>query len=230
MFIFHHIPKTAGSTFNHAVCDANVGASLMVGAGGLSSRPDDDLSSVRFLCGHVTFAEATARGLDCDNIHASILRDPLKRIVSHFEMAFRDDVIFRDEICAIDKWGFGFEVFYEKFIVFPKLTNLHCQYLSKRASFYDAILTISEKFHIVGSVDRFDDFVVQSMTHFDSLNLGKPKSFPERNRSSLGEDFTRLIDPALLARIERDNAEDFRLWRWLNERHDGLFVRGQDHT
>lgn len=115
MFIFHHIPKTAGSTFNHAVVDANQGVARIVGAGGLSAAPNVDLTSVRFLCGHVTFEEAVARGLGRDSVHVSILRDPLKRIVSHFEMAFRDNEVLRTEICAIDKWKFGFEVFLRSF-------------------------------------------------------------------------------------------------------------------
>ena len=225
MLIFHHIPKTAGSTFNHAVVDANQGVCRMFGAGGLSSAPNVDLTSVRFLCGHVTFDEAATRGLDRDNVHVSILRDPLKRIVSHFEMAFRDDAVFREEICSIDKWKFGFRVFYERFIVFNNLTNIQCKYFSKRGKFYDAVVTIAEQFHLVGSAERFDDFLDKALEYFEIQHLKRPAAFPIKNQSSLGEDYRQLIDDDLLCKIEADNAEDFYLWRWLNVRHNGLFSK-----
>lgn len=225
MLIFHHIPKTAGSTFNHAVVNANKGAARLVGPGGLSAASNVDLTSLRFLGGHVTYSDAVSKGLDRGNVHVSILRDPLKRIVSNFEMAFRDNDVFRDEICAIDKWGFGFKVFYERFVLYNNLANIHCQYFSKTAKFYDAVVTITEKFHVIGSAERFDDFTAEAVTHFDDQNLIKPTAFPIRNQSSLGEDYTRLIDPDMLDRIEDDNSEDFRLWHWLNMRHADLFVR-----
>jgi hypothetical protein len=85
MLIFHHIPKTAGSTFNHAVMGVNKGCGHLVGSGG--TAPDLDFGSTRFLGGHITYPEAARRGLDSGSVHVSVLRNPLERIVSNFDLA-----------------------------------------------------------------------------------------------------------------------------------------------
>jgi hypothetical protein len=223
MLVFHHIPKTAGSTFNHAVVDANPSVSRMFGADGLSFVKAADIRSLDFLCGHVTFGDFKALGLQKRSVHLSMLREPFQRIVSHFEMAFRDDEIFRDEICKLDKWGLGFQVFYERFILDQNLTNLQCKYFAQNGKFYDAVMTIAKEFHLVGTLNRFDAFANTALTSFDDLGLKKPMAFPKKNMSSAGEDYAALIPIALRRRIEVENLEDYRLWSWLNTRHDGLF-------
>jgi hypothetical protein len=223
MFIFHHIPKTAGSTFSHAVSSANQEGSHIVGTGGLGSVPDLDFGTTRFLGGHITYPEAARRGLDSGNVHVSILRNPLERIVSNFEMAYRDDRVFREEVCSTDKWGLGFRVFYERFILDVGLANLQCQYFSEKAKFYDAVVSIDKNFHLVGSVSRFDYFVETAQPYLGQQNLARPKSFPKKNKSSQGENFEALIDEGMIARIKRENTEDFDLWNWLNSKNGGIF-------
>lgn len=225
MFIFHHIPKTAGSTFNHAVGGANNEGCHIVGSGGLDSAPDLDFGSTRFLGGHITYPEAARRGLDSGNVHVSILRNPLERIVSNFEMAYRDNRVFREEVCYTDKWGLGFRVFYGRFIVDEGLVNIQCKYFSAKAKFYDSVVSIDENFHLVGSVARFDDFVAAALPYLDQQNILRPKSFPIKNKSSQGEDFASLIDADLIERIKEENIEDFNLWNWVNARHDGLYLK-----
>jgi hypothetical protein len=226
MIIFHHVPKTAGSTFHHAVVAANPDVSCMIGSEGLQSEPDRDFSRIRYLGGHIPFDDAKTSGLDQGNIHVSLLRDPIRRIVSHFEMAFRDDDVFREEICRGDKWGLGFEVFYERFIVDEGLVNLHCKYFSKKCRFYDAVAAIVMYFQVVGIVDDFDSFRDATLAYFDELGLKKPEAFPVQNKSGSVEDCTALIDAGLLERIKRENVEDFRLYSWLKYRHEGLYVAG----
>jgi len=225
MFIFHHIPKTAGSTFNHAVAAANNEGCHIIGAGGLRSAPDLDFSSLRFLGGHIPYPEAAGQGLDSGIVHVSILRDPLERIVSNFEMAYRDNRVFREEVCSSDKWGLGFRVFYERFILEEGLVNLQCQYFSTKGKFYDSVVSIDKNFHVVGSVGRFDDFAAAALEYLDRQNLTRPKSFPQKNKSSQGENSARLIDPDLIERIKNENIEDLRLWNWINTRHDGLYLK-----
>lgn len=225
MFIFHHIPKTAGSTFNHAVLGANNGGGHLVGPGGLASAPHLDFDSTRFLGGHITYPDAARSGLDSGNVHVSILRNPLERIVSNFEMAYRDNRVLREEVCSIDKWGFGFRVFYERFIVDAGLVNIQCKYFSTKAKFYDSVVSIDKNFHLVGSVGKFDDFVAAALPYLDQENIVRPKLFPIKNKSSHGEDFASLIDRDLIERIENENTEDFNLWNWVNTRHDGLYLK-----
>jgi hypothetical protein len=225
MFIFHHIPKTAGSTFNHAVKGANNEGCHIIGSGGLRSAPDLDFGLIRFLGGHITYPEVALRGLDSGIVHVSLLRDPLERIVSNFEMAYRDNRVFREEVCSTDKWGLGFRVFYERFIVDEGLVNLQCRYFSAKAKFYDSVVSIDKNFYLVSSVGRFDDFVAAALPYLDQQNLTRPKSFPKKNKSSHGEDFASLINPDLIERIENENIEDFNLWNWINTRHDGLYLK-----
>lgn len=224
MFIFHHIPKTAGSTFNHAVTGANNDGCRIIGSGGLRSAPDLDFGSIRFLGGHITYPEAARQGLDSDIVHVSVLRDPLERIVSNFEMAYRDNRVFREEVCSADKWGLGFRVFYDRFIVDEGLVNLQCQYFSTKAKFYDSVVSIDKNFHLVGSVGRFDDFVEAALPYLDQQNITRPKAFPRKNKSSHGEDFSSLIDADLIDRIKNENIEDINLWNWLTLKQNGIFI------
>jgi len=224
MIIFHHVPKTAGSTLNHAIVNANPDVSCLIGAGGFRGRSDQDFSEIRYLGGHVTFEDTRKRGLHEGSIHVSLVREPLARIVSYFEMAYRDNDIFREEICGNDKWGQGFEVFYERFIVAERLTNIHCKYFSNFGRFYDAVVSIVNNFDAVGAVSRFEDFKDKLLTYFDRNNLNTPISFPIENRSSLGENHRDLIDEYLIEKINHDNHEDFLLYNWLVSKYDGLYT------
>ncbi|MFN3724497.1 MAG: sulfotransferase family 2 domain-containing protein [Paracoccaceae bacterium] len=226
MILFHHIPKTAGSTFNHAVIKPNPNVSCLIGAGGIEARrPLVDLSTALYIGGHITYGESVRSGLADKAIRVTMIRDPIKRIVSHFEMAYRDNRIFREEICGQDKWGSGFEVFYQRFISIANINNIYCQYFSAKPRFYDAVVCLLSKFTVVATVERFDDFQENVLNFFDDFGLNKLTDFVIKNVSSKSEKCDGLIDPKLIEKIRSNNEQDLRLFDWIESRHDGLYVR-----
>ena len=224
MIIFHHIPKTAGTTINDGVYSKNPNTSLIVGKEGSSALERINIHDYKFIGGHLPFHEVKPL-LHSSAKHISILRDPLLRIISYFEMAYRDNTVFREEICSLDKWGFGFDIFYDRFIRKANLENISCSYFTKSRNFYDAVSTIRDNFSILGDVTRMEDFEL----NFDKIaemeeGFLKPASYPKKNKSSKGESVVDKISPVTLSRIREDNSEDFKLRYWLIERHNGLYL------
>lgn len=225
MIVFHHIPKSAGTSFSVAITQANDAPSLMVGAEGLAAYDNDRILTSSYLAGHVTYPEIAPLIEGRETLHFSVLRHPLERLISYFEMAYRDIDLFRDEVCHRDKWSVGFEVFLDRFIDTPGLNNLMCSYFHTSRSFYDAIKVITEKFDFVGGMDNLgavEDFLAHALpTH----GLAVPDAYPKRNVSSKGEPFWRDMPGHLLDRVRTSNKEDFLLFDWLMTRHQGAYWR-----
>lgn len=224
MIFFHHIPKTAGTTINDAVYALNPETTLIVGREGPAALEGEDLSRLLFIGGHLPIHTIRHR-VPSGSLHIATLRDPLLRIVSHFEMAYRDDAVFREEICSMDKWGIGFDTFYRRFIVEAKLTNLACAYFSPLPFFYDAVVSIREHFSLVADVSRLDEF----QRGFQRLaaahtEMCVPTEFPQKNRSASGEFDISRISESTLERIRADNQEDFLLHDWLIKQHSGIYT------
>jgi hypothetical protein len=218
MIVFHHIPKTAGSTINHSICDANPETAIITND---MKNPLIEKDNYKYIGGHIPFNALQ----DPKYIHISVLRNPLLRIISYFEMAYRDNAIFREEICRIDKWGFGFEVFYDKFIVDQGLVNISCSFFSSDKNFYSALDCIKKNFTLIADISRMNDFQsILTESLMSACDLVIPESFPEKNKSSKHEVIIDKISPSLVKRIQMDNQEDYRLYRWLIERHNGLYT------
>lgn len=224
MIVFHHIPKTAGSSLNETIWEENKNTSLVIGSEGIISHKEKLNNTYKYIGGHFSYQEfiQTTNYSNCN--HISILRHPLARIISYFEMAYRDDEIVREEICRNDKWGKGFDIFYRRFIQQANLLNIQCLYFSKHGKFYDAAKVIREKFCLVGTVRKFDalksillDFYLEN----EGINI--PASFPKRNISSKNENYLELISAKTLLAIENENLEDYDLYNWINEKYDGLY-------
>ncbi|WP_275287265.1 sulfotransferase family 2 domain-containing protein [Halomonas elongata] len=228
MIFFHHIPKTAGTTINDTIFKNNPDKTLIVGQEGVSALEGKNINDYDFVGGHLPFPDVKDM-IQVEVSHVSILRNPLLRIISYFEMAYRDNEVFREEICSVDKWGVGFDVFYDRFIVKAGLVNISCSYFSKSKRFYDALVAIRENFSLVGDVSKLGGFT-SSFNEIAKKNgsLLIPDQYPAKNRSSKGDSIIEKISPKTLEKIKDDNQEDFLLYWWLMKKHDGLFLPTND--
>ena len=227
MIIFHHIPKSAGTTVSTAIVDANDAPSRVIGSEGISAHDPGELTQLAFLSGHVTFPEIRPLLADRETTHFSILRHPLERLISYFEMVYRDNAFFRDQICFKDKWSYGFDLFLDRFVDAASLNNLMCGYFHPSRRFYDAAHVITEKFDFVGSMDD-----LPAVTHYlehalPAAGLVAPSTLPKLNVSTKNEPFWRTIPGKTLDRVRESNRQDMLLYDWLIERHGGTFEQAQ---
>jgi len=215
--IFLHIPKTAGWALHEALLPIFGDAgSLRINnedeAAQLRRLPAAEFRRYRYVSGHFTFADIKDK-CDSDARLVSIVRDPIRRLISEFNYmsTWTEHPYF--ELCRDMK----FSKYMERVGDYPK--GLQCSWLSGLGEAEGGLAVIRQKFALVGTAERFDEFV-------EALGrlIGEPLSAP---RANVTQGQGRLDLDSALCRILVDlTAEDRKLVECISALPDGLFAGG----
>ena len=213
MLISVHIPKTAGTAFGTLLARE-------FGPGLLRDYDDRPLSHggarrIAVSLAQVPLGPLRLRGraavhghflplkyLACRGDVVTWLRDPAQRIVSRYEH-YRRDVAEGRPLQAVQGLVPGLAL--EEFIEIGRFRNTYAKY------FRGFPLRSVRCF---GFSEAFEDSLAR-MRRILGIDLGAPCRV---NANPLKDAAPYAVSSALLARIERLNAEDYGIWRWARDR------------
>jgi hypothetical protein len=210
MIIFTHVPKTAGSTINRAA--AQLLSTAVVGV----KRPrdlDDLPDTIRYVGGHVRFADAVERFPEATFIAS--LRRPLHRVLSHYMMLLRDDPDAPEAV--------SFSAFYKHHITNKKRDNLQCRFLCGKPDAQQALESIKTNYALVWITERTDEVwpIVREM-----LTGEWRIETPERVMvaPNAPPDYDDYLSDEDIAFVCADNQQDAILYERIAVEFNGLYV------
>jgi hypothetical protein len=215
---FLHIPKTAGVSLVSALT-FHYTRELSFRAGDpssfmrLSELAYDKINQFRFVSGHFTLpffrTKSSARWY-----FVTFLREPVDRLISAY------NYVRADEAHPFHATFKGMEppAFVDYVCSQSEFINVQCSYLAGKTA--ESVISSIERFcGLVGCTERIGmalpeiSRVIERPLRPLRANVSKPGI----TRSDLGED--------LIHRLEMVNSEDVKLYRWLVDRHGGLWHR-----
>lgn len=233
--VFTHVPKTAGSTIGHGLYHL-VGEDRLA----VATTDDDDLSAilprlhtVDAVTGHVRYPIIQPHAPNA--AYFAAVRDPIDRIVSHYFFVIRfngmDPNIYKKDLRR------GFDKFYKLAIKDIGKLNFQSRFLVNTALAEDAVEVIRSKYALVWNSERTTE-AWTTMKQIASELLGTadhtevalvdgyvaPRSRHGGVDGSRPESYRDFLGPAAVEAILRENAEDLKLFEWVQSR--GGIVRG----
>lgn len=221
--IFHHIPKTAGTTF-YGILDEIVDEDRIYTVKPINA-PDhevsveafrrlgvNDLSEIRVLRGHDLFGVHERFSHPCT--YFTIVRDPAWRLISSYHHLLRNPPLrperkeflrspptLREYVESGDLYrGHNSQV--KEFINYPRSGDER----SMEEIFEDAVEALEEWYGLVGLTERFDETVVLSEETFG----WRVEGYVTRN---VGATYDRTeIDSAIIELYEELNPYDIRFY------------------
>jgi len=237
--VFLHIPKTAGGSFNRLLArnyESNIILQHQFTAGSNNPLRPAGSSNYALLAGHRPRRDYPYH---MPALFTAILREPIARALSLFALYMRPDLSapkdaetkrLREQQHAIwSKRGMHADSVLKSLEHCPSfrhtLVNMQCRYLSYCEPSFDAALqTLRSDQFVVGCVEalpRFTDYLGH-LLGWTSIDM------PHSNRSA-GNAYDELAaEPGLRETIEELNREDIRLYRFVREECDGLFIHLPD--
>lgn len=221
--VFVHIPKAAGSTLNQVMLrvykphevvflyEPRIAQSIEM----FDRLPPAAKGRLRMVVGHVGFGLHERLGRPCT--YATVLRDPVDRVISYYYFVLRTPRHFLHEPAK----NLGLEGFAGS-DVSSKLANGQTKYLSEldgrdatRLTLERAKGNLEQYFAVAGLVERFDETLVLlrraagwRMPYYDKANVT-----PDRPPKS-------DISESTLATIRAHNKLDLELYDWAAQRFD----------
>ena len=170
MFVFIHIPKTAGNTLNRlAVSGVGKGCACIINDAGeldakLPASRDSTVLEFDYIGGHIKLSTLEAR-LTCYTLPrppvlGTIFRDPLARAFSYYLFVLRTPAMgrFRDAVLGKD-FDYFFDYAYDN--MFWVLRDAQCVLISGERSADAATKILEKKFTVFGISERFLQFYEQ---------------------------------------------------------------------
>ncbi len=227
--IFLHVPKAAGSTLNRVIAQQYAPEAIyktgsqpratLLGEVAEATRPP---SRIRLITGHASFGLHAA--IEEDFTYITVLRDPVARLISHFQFAGRLPGHPLHESIASGRLGIR--------DVAGKLANLQTRYLvgeESRAAgrpldegaLAQAKENLTRHFAVVGLAERFDETLALLQRR-----LGwKVRRFQDSN-VAVDRPARPAHSEADLAAIREINAIDIALYEWARAHIDEVITAG----
>lgn len=211
MYAFIHIPKTAGSTVR-ALLRVSFGSKHCDLRAPLHKRKshawidDEDFRKVLRIyrnpigiCGHRVTPFNRLETVVPDLRYFTVLRDPLRRCVSHFLHSYRSKI----EQCTPEAL--------RSFCADPHQQNVQTRWLCGKPDGEAAIRILEEKIGFVGLTEEFEKTMVMFRAWLgeDGLLAG----YKTTNRCKAKPDWSVWDDPALVDLVRQANAEDMKLYQ-----------------
>lgn len=233
--VYTHVPKTAGTTIGYSL-KALFGEDRLA----IATTDNDDLSailprlhSLDAVAGHVRYPVIRPHAPDA--AYFAAVRDPIDRIVSNYFFVIRhrgiDPDIYRADLRR------GFDVFYERIIRNEGRINLQSRFFADTALARDAAEVIRSAYALVWSSERTSEaWTTMKRIILERMGLDAGTEVPQVDRyvaprsahgdadGSRPESYRDFLGPDAVAAILRENAEDLRLFEWVQER--GGIVQG----
>ena len=237
--VFVHIPKAAGSTLNQIIARKHppdeiasmYEPRMAQSVEKFSSMPEADRRKLRFVIGHVGFG--LHQWLPGPATYATLLREPIDRIISYYYFVLRVPNHFLHEPAkTLGLRGFA------ECAATNKLTNGQTKYIAEldgrdadRATLEKAKSNIEKYFSVAGLVERFDESLLMlrrvagwGIPHYEKENITS-------KRPKVAE-----VDRETLDAISRRNDLDLELYAWVKARFErqvadaGLGLRAEMAT
>lgn len=219
IIFFLHIPKAAGTTID-GVINRQYSKQYSPRVNGLNNihcladLPDSQRANIKLIRGH--FAFGGHQFISCPADYFTLLRDPVKRVVSHYHYIYRSPSLPKHEIVR--------DMSLREFVLNDELNDANLQTrmllglsaskLSQQVSVLDAVKdNIENHFSVVGLVEKFDETLVL-------LRQAYKWSFPvysRQNKTSKKQKKVE-IDSDLIRIIEEKNSWDMELYEFASKR------------
>lgn len=194
-----HIPKTAGTTFRHLLCD-KYGSTMLVDYNDGYRAPLNPLQlTSEVACVHGHFSPAKYLNVISNGIWIVWLRDPIQRLISSYYQYLHHPNL--NDSTYIKLFKSGLETDLVSFLFSDDFRNSQRCFLTP--------LKI-EDFDFVGVCEYFDDSVKLLNTKL-GLDLCLPDEFSNVNPDK--SEFVYRIDPLLRRKLEDFHAEDYLIYR-----------------
>ena len=206
MFVFEHIPKTAGTTLKFILrnnfgmyhCDANLTKKDPFTKKELRLAKKI-FPSIKSISGH-NLKETTTHLNDKDHLHITVLREPVKRCLSHFQ----DNCLRHGNTLPFEEW-----------ILMDRVQNLQVKHITGEENLEKAKKILKEKFFFVGLTERFDE----SLQLFKAIspckvNINYKKKVVASNNTIKNE---LLKEPDKVELAKKYNQLDLELYQFVKE-------------
>lgn len=237
VFYYLHIPKTAGMTFRTIVADHFCSDEICPATLGhmMAKVNPQDLPKYRLLQGHLVYVDFRTLLPQKQLIHATMLREPVAQLVSHYEYIRRMPT---DPDYAKVK-EMTLEEFVQYFTIANLRRNTQTHHLAKAARFdikklpaqdvFEIALESLEHFAFVGLVERFQDslfllsyiFGWRPIMNTRKENASQVKS----DRDSYKKDYVDRIPPATLQLIQENTQLDQQLYDYASQIFSDRFTQ-----
>ena len=218
--LFVHIPKTAGISLYTAMArqfgpehSLRYPRSTEAFKQQFLRQSDEELHRYRLISGHFDLPFWLQRDLG-RRVIVALVREPIERALS----TYRYTISFTGHPRHVMVRDMGIAGFVDHYVAETARHNRQCRSLCGSGDFLAAREMAQKHIDLLGSVED-----IAMLTRALGERLGLPLDLGMENRSTLEHPKRSDLDPGLLARLESCNAEDLKLWAYVNER--GL-VRG----
>lgn len=246
MILFTHIPKTAGRSLSAGFLQSFGDKAITVDApvvlkNLLRDRGDAWRQQLQYVGGHVTRTEM-ADLLQVDfkqHFPIALLRDPVRRVVSHYLFILRNDV---PPMEFLRKQFVGKDLEYFVDVCAERLpyiiVNTQTRYLSGAyGDAASAIAAIETDYALVAHMNRFQEFHgrvreatgnrIPEWSEGQSWNIA-PRA-TTRDEIALGRmpnDISEVAPAHVIRKIEKLSEADLELLEYLSTEHNDLYVSG----
>jgi Sulfotransferase family len=237
VFYYIHIPKTAGMTFRTVVADYFRSDEICPATLGhmMAQVNPQDLPKYRLLQGHLVYVDFRTLLPQKHLIHATMLREPVAQLVSHYEYIRRMPT---DPDYAKVK-EMSLEEFVQYFTIANLRRNTQTYHVAKAARFdienlpaqdvFEIALESLDHFTFVGLVERFQDSLFLLSYIFGwrpIMNTRKENaSHLKGDRTSYKKDYADRIPPATLQLIQENTQLDQQLYDYANRIFSDRFTQ-----
>jgi uncharacterized protein with von Willebrand factor type A (vWA) domain len=175
--------------------------------------PQADLDRLRLLSGHFDLAFWLRRDVG-DRLLVSLVREPVERVLSSYRyMKGWTQHRRHAEVAAM-----SVAQMVDDHVGDPSRHNWQCRKLCGVADFRAARDMAQKHVDLLGAVE-----MIGLVTAALGERLGVPIDLRSDNLSPVEQPCRDDLEPALLARLQASNVEDFKLWAWVIEQN---LVRG----
>lgn len=229
VFYYVHIPKTAGMTFRTVVADYFDSDEICPATLGhmMAQVNLQDLPKYRLLQGHLVYVDFKTLLPQKHLIHATMLREPVAQLVSHYEYIRRMPT---DPDYAKVK-EMSLEEFVQCFAIANLRRNTQTYHVAKAARFdiehlpaqdvFEIALESLDHFAFIGLVERFQDSLFLLSYIFGwrpIMNTRKENANQIKNgRNSQEKRYADRLSPATLQLIQENTQLDQQLYDYANQ-------------